>query len=246
MPEIITGYSRNIYKVLSSDTDRFQHMKLSVLLRLLQEASISGTEAAGVTRDRTLDKGMLWVLTSMHLVLERPVSYDEIIAISSWPGDMRHVFFPRHFAIHDADGAIIMRGIQLWLLMDQKTRRMIMPASSGIFIPGFHQEGELPFPSAPKKVEGEEQITERTASFSELDLNGHVNNSVYMNWIDDILGGTYFKDYFLSDITLAFHQEIHEAEAVKIHHVRNNENLFFDVQREKGTAFQASLVGRKL
>jgi len=63
MPE----YHSKEIKILSSDCDRFQHLRLSRLFSILQEISIADVERVGLTRDKTLDKGMLWVISRMRL-----------------------------------------------------------------------------------------------------------------------------------------------------------------------------------
>ena len=46
----------------SKDVDMFRHLRTSEFFKLLQEASIRHTEQLGMGRDKTLDKGILWVL----------------------------------------------------------------------------------------------------------------------------------------------------------------------------------------
>ena len=45
-------------------------------------------------------------------------------------------------------------------------------------------------------------------TYSELDLNGHVNNTRYLNWIDDLLPDTYHKKGSIRSIQLNFQKEI--------------------------------------
>lgn len=243
MPEVRPGEAQQTFRVLSSYTDCFQNMKLSVLLRMLQESAIEGTENAGVTREYTLDKGLLWVVSSLHFIMQRPIRYDETITITSWPGEMRHVFFPRHFTMEDKDHNVIMQGIELWLLMDAEKRTMVNPKAWNISIPGIVKGNELSFPSAPKRLEGNPVTLTHEVSYSELDLNGHVNNSVYMNWIDDMLGKQFHETHFVSEITAAFHQEVHDGEIITLEETQQDDDYAFLGTAEKGKFFQASLHG---
>ena len=55
----------------SKDVDMFRRLRTSELFRLLQEASIRHTEQLGMGRDKTLDKGILWVLLMQRAEIVR-------------------------------------------------------------------------------------------------------------------------------------------------------------------------------
>ena len=55
----------------SRDVDMFRRLRTSELFKLLQEASIRHTEQLGMGRDRTLDRGILWVLLMQRAEIVR-------------------------------------------------------------------------------------------------------------------------------------------------------------------------------
>ncbi|MBO6092046.1 MAG: hypothetical protein J6P40_00220, partial [Oscillospiraceae bacterium] len=61
------------------DCDVSFHRKLrpSCLFSLMQEASIDHTEQLDAGRDKTLDRGFLWVLTRQKVLINRLPEYDE-------------------------------------------------------------------------------------------------------------------------------------------------------------------------
>ena len=61
----------------SKDVDMFRRLRTSELFRLLQEASIRHTELLGMGRDKTLDRGILWVLLMQRAEITRMPEYDE-------------------------------------------------------------------------------------------------------------------------------------------------------------------------
>ena len=79
----------------SKDVDMFRRLRSSELFRLLQEASIRHTEQLGMGRDKTLDKGVLWVLLMQRAEIARMPEYDERVVLKSWPGKTMHLLFPR-------------------------------------------------------------------------------------------------------------------------------------------------------
>ena len=73
----------NIYRkdirILSKDADMARTLRLSTMFTWMQEAAIAHTIELGVPREKTLDKGLLWVVTQLRAVMTRLPSYDETV-----------------------------------------------------------------------------------------------------------------------------------------------------------------------
>jgi hypothetical protein len=50
------------WRLLASDCDAERRVKLSALLRSIEEVSIADTTRLHMGREKTLDKGLLWVI----------------------------------------------------------------------------------------------------------------------------------------------------------------------------------------
>ena len=164
-----------------------RRLRMSDLFRLLEEASIAHTEELGCTRDKTLDRGLLWIITRQLVEIDEMPAYDEEIIVRSWQGEMQHVFFPRFYEI-ERDGMVIIRGQALWMLIEEETRSMAMPEDYDIFIPGRPGSDDMMLPAIaiPKNAEASESMSLVTR-FSQVDINGHMNNTRYFDIIDDAL-----------------------------------------------------------
>ena len=57
-----TGIYRRELLLRSKDVDLYRRLRLSRMFELFQEASIRHTEQLGMGREKTLDRGILWVL----------------------------------------------------------------------------------------------------------------------------------------------------------------------------------------
>ena len=62
---------RQDFRILSSDVDLTRKIRLSILFTKLQEAAIAHTIELGVTREKTLDRGLLWAVTQYRLKTDR-------------------------------------------------------------------------------------------------------------------------------------------------------------------------------
>ena len=176
-------YSEEIL-LRSKDVDLFRRLRLSRLFELLQEASIRHTEQLGMGREKTLDKGLLWVVTMQRCEIARLPEYDERITLSSWPGAMMHVFFPRYYRIADAQDNTLLSASALWMLVDEQTRKMVFPDEWGVEIEGVTTGREIRLPSGLKKLPCTEEAR-FTVPFSYVDLNGHMNNTRYFDLAED-------------------------------------------------------------
>ena len=174
--------------IRSEQVDMTRCLRMSDLFRLLEEASIAHTEALGCTRDKTLDRGLLWVITRQSAEISEMPAYDEEIIVRSWQGEMQHVFFPRFYEI-EREGKVIIRGQALWMLVDEETRTFIMPEDYGIEIPGRPDSDDMFIPAiAIPEAAGDAAASESLVTrFSQIDINGHMNNTRYFDIIDDSL-----------------------------------------------------------
>ena len=176
-------YERRLL-IRSEQVDMTRHLRMSELFRLLEEASIAHTEELGCTRERTLDRGLLWVITRQLVEIDELPAYDEEIIVRSWQGDMQHVFFPRFYEI-EKDGRVMVRGQALWMLIEESTRSMVMPEDYGISIPG--RPGSDDMALAAISVPDTAERSAEGAALSQVDINGHMNNTRYFDIIDDAL-----------------------------------------------------------
>ena len=172
------------YRLLSSDVDAGQRLRLSRLFTFLQEASIAHTTELGMGREKTLDRGLLWIVTLQQVQVARLPVYDEDVKLLSWPGETMHLYFPRYYRMEDRAGRTLLTGSALWALMDRESRKMVFPEDHGVRIHGETGERPLPLPAAPKPAkDGEKEAF--TVPYSYVDLNGHMNNTRYLDLSED-------------------------------------------------------------
>ena len=93
---------RKQYTLRSADVDMRRRLRLSSLFTMLQEAAIAHTTELGMGREKTLDRGLLWIVTRLSIRINRLPKYDETVVLSSWPGETMHLYFPRCSRLFDA------------------------------------------------------------------------------------------------------------------------------------------------
>ena len=87
-------YTKQLH-LRSRDVNLYRRLRTSTLFEFLEDVSIRHTEELGVTREKTLDRGLLWMVTLLRAEIRRMPAYDEHLFLESWPGETMHLLFPR-------------------------------------------------------------------------------------------------------------------------------------------------------
>ena len=231
----MSGVYEKEYCLKSSDVNRFRRLRTSVLMRWLQEAAIAHTEELGMGREKTLDRGLLWIVSLQKTEVLRMPVYDETVVVRSWPGKTMHVFFPRYYELVSADRKeTLVRASALWMLLDEKTRRFVFPESYGIRIDGIVTGRETALPATPRALPLIEE-TPFTVPFSYVDLNGHMNNTRYYDLADDLLPFEQ-EGRLLRSLSAEYLHEIREGQTIRLRRGIDGTAAFLVGEDEAGTA----------
>ena len=126
------------------------------------------------------------------------------------------VAYPRSMVAYDEQGNELFRSISLWVLMDLDTRSMILPGKSGISVIGTLRGNEL---SSPTGLVARDMVShrERMVCFTDLDRNGHMNNTRYLDWIYDLLPSTFHSQRTVQEMTVCYMSEAREGQTLDLH-----------------------------
>ena len=227
-------------RLRSSDVDMHRRLRLSVLFSLMQEAAVAHTERLGMGREKTLDRGLLWVVTLQSAEICRMPEYDENVVLRSWPGKTMHVLFPRYCAVDTAEGEPLIRAGAVWTLLDAKTRRLVFPERYGIEIDGVSTGEELPLPAAPRPIPFTEE-KEYTVPFSAVDLNGHMNNTRYFDLAEDCVPWA-AEGRRLTQVGAEFSREVRFGQRLPLRWGRDGERWYFAGGEGEKPLFRVSLT----
>ncbi len=206
---------RKQLKIGDTQVNAFDRLKNSQLLGILQEAAGEHGALLGVDKDSLKEKDLFWALIRYHIEITRLPRSGETITVETWPMPTTRTAYPRATVAYDADGNELFRAISLFVLVNFKTRAMVLPAVSGVAVNGWVRGNELSLPGSllPKILENSEK---RLVRFSDLDFNGHMNNCRYMEWVDDLLGADFHGQHYPKEMMICYHSEAREGETVDI------------------------------
>lgn len=214
------------FKIRAEHVDFRRQMTLSSLMGLFQRCCITHTEELGMGRDKTLDKGFLWIVTSERFLIHRLPHYDEDIVVECHPGKTLHFFFPRHITLSTEEGEVLVQGVSIWSLISQSTRSFIDPGKNGIHIEGedlitdLAPKMNLPMPALESKAS-------LLASPSKVDINGHLNNASYCDFCIDLLEEKDLKNGNVREMAVQFKKELPLFEQTEVSYGKKDEAYYF-------------------
>ena len=212
---MLKTYSQE-FRIASYQTDLTALIKPSAILEIMQEMAGAHAELLDVGRTRLLPMNLAWVLTRVEVRMERyPVS-GESIAVETFPMPNRRVFFPRYFIFRDSSGNQIGCAGSLWVVLDFTTRKMGNPAEIAAMMPDNHDlTAPMGMPATVEEIPGEGIEAMRLPVYTDLDVNGHVNNTRYLDWCCNALGIDAMRDHAMKTFCVNYNQEILPGQEVR-------------------------------
>ena len=230
------------FTVAGNHVDRFGRAKPSVLLYYIQEAAGQHCALLAVDHDTLSHKHLFWAVTRTRVQITRLPRLGEKVFIETWPMPTTRVAYPRSVVAYDEKGVELFRAISLWVLMDDRTRAMILPGKSGILVDGTLTGAEL---TVPRAIAARPMANSRTCAvgYSLLDRNGHMNNTRYMDWVDDLLESDFHREHPAREFTLCYLSEAREGDEIALsYELSDGPVLTVDAIRDDERIFSAQIL----
>lgn len=200
------------------DCDTENRLKISAAMKYMQQTSSEQLEALGCSVEKLYEEGMVFLLSKMCIRIHRmPVCSEELIVGTS-PVTPRGARFVREFTIETLQSERLISAMSLWLLVHPESRKIIRPKSFPYtldFQPSNLTEviDDIPFP----KGEGEsEKVLSIPVRYSQMDVNRHVNNTVYADFVCDALPYDELTGRGLETLVIGFQNEARYGDMVDI------------------------------
>lgn len=172
------------YTIRTFDIDASGLVRPVTLLGYLQEAASEHMTLLGGSVRTLMAEGLTWVLSRVHLQIERYPRVRNEVTVRTWPSLREGRFTCREFELLDQTGDVVARATTSWAVIDFTTRRPV------------RADRHPPYPLTPRRVIEDDftslpvlennQFQQRfRVRRSDLDLNRHVNHMVYVGWALD-------------------------------------------------------------
>ncbi len=199
----------------AEDVDMHGRWRASGIFMAMQEAAGAQCEPYGLGLAAMRAQGLAWVLARARLTMERLPAIGEAVTVRTWPKPAQHLFFPRNYRF-SVDGAEVGTASTLYVQLDTATRRMAKPWLADNTELTCDSEPALPMPGGIAVLDAPTEALTRAARYSDLDINGHVNNTRYLDWFCDCFDSSHHARWSLREVLIHYSREIRAEETATL------------------------------
>jgi acyl-CoA thioester hydrolase len=178
------------FRVRHHECNAHEQVFPAVYMRYAQEAAFDASAAAGYDLKHYEELDRLWLARESEIEYLHPLRYGDSVQVKTWVLDFRRVRSIRAYEFrHLESGRLVARATTDWVHLALSSGRpaFISPEMRAAFFP----EGPPPpaparerFPACPAPPSTAfKQV--RRAEWRDVDAAGHVNNTVYLSYIEE-------------------------------------------------------------
>jgi acyl-ACP thioesterase len=209
-------YYKEIYQTRISDYDRNGKLSYEAILQILETAGSHHSDTVGDSVIEGSQSGIAWILTEWRVQVLRRTDSKEKLQIATWvrgKAPASTVF--RDFILTDENGNEVIRAEAKFALFDLTTSRLTR-ISEELF-GSYQPEDKTVFEDAqrlraPSDFSSETELKLRR---SDIDFNGHVHNTRYVDLAMEALPNDIFANDDFTELHILYFKPVIEHSAVK-------------------------------
>lgn len=214
------------YAIRLSDFDSRMNLSAASILNLFQDVAANHAETMGVGFKAMLDKNLAWILTRVKFQVMGSARMFERCKVKTWPLEPTRRNYQREYLIENDAGETLVRGTAEWTVINIESRRLV--AMDEVYPKEFKSFHDVKtFGDTPTvKVERFESMGEpflTVPGASSLDLNQHVNNARYAEFVTDVLKLP--DNEHIDTFQIDYHREVLLGDELRIYTSRSGDEI---------------------
>ena len=209
-------YYKEIYQPRISDYDRNGKLYYESILQILETAGSHHSDTVGDSVIEGSQSGIAWILTEWRVQVLRRTDSKEKLQITTWVrGKAPASAVYRDFLLTDETGAEVIRAEAKFALFDLTTSRLTRISEE--LLGSYQPEDKTVFEDAqrlraPSDFSSETELKLRR---SDIDFNGHVHNTRYVDLAMEALPNEIFASDDFTELHILYYKPVLEHSAVK-------------------------------
>ena len=208
------GIFEKAFAVSYHELDSLGNLRLLTILNYLQDCAGAHAARLGVSVADLRPRGVTWVLSRIHLLVERYPRAEETVVVRTWPATRQGLFTCREFELQDPHGVCWAGASTSWALLKIATRR---PVRLEEHLPPYplvaRRAVEDDFAGLPAFPDAATAEMVFRVLRGDLDINHHVNNTVFAGWAVEAVPD-WIATGALAELEIAFRSEALYGEAI--------------------------------
>ena len=230
------------------NTDASWRLKPAAFMDLAQEAAGLHAVHLGFGYDDLIKTNTAWILSRVNVKFIDTPLWREDMTLTTWHKGFNRLFFLRDFVMTDKDGRQRVKATTSWLVLNLETRSMVRDPKlieEGTICTDNAIEAQADKVRMPRDVEAV-AVYERLVGYSDVDMLGHANNAMYMQWAMDAVDYELASTRPVKEFTINFNHEIKAGEKVTLYRacVQKEDNLhvFIEGKTETASSFCVEII----
>jgi len=204
--------------ILTHETDFMGLWRPDAAFRFMQEVAGTHSHLLGFSRDELVRNNVVWMIARAHLRIYQYPRLHDVIRANTWYGPAGRTTFPRYVEFCDKDGKAVAAMSTSWILVDIVSRRILLPDKANLnFPPPAPVVPPLPEPGKLRlSRQGQPKEFLRAPLYSDIDVNGHMNNASYVGWIMDLFPLAQHREFRINSLCIGYSAEARPGEQVRM------------------------------
>lgn len=196
------------YQVSVFEQDVNHAIKPASLLNLLQDVASCNIDNTTYSNPALNAQNIGWFLVRYRIEFDKyPVGLNDIVLRTENRGVQKLSAY-RDFEAYTTDGERILRATTSWLMVNLDSKSLVNIEQKFPYIFKFEKRDddlELRKLKTLSEWDNEKMFHVR---YEDLDMNGHVNNTVYISWAIEALGFDFLTSHEIKNIDIYYKHEV--------------------------------------
>lgn len=229
------------YTIPVYDSDSNSRLSTFSLFNYFQDIASEHAELLHFGRDDLQRSNQFWILSRIYAEIEVFPVWGETVMLRTWPRGTEGLFALRDIEVYLKGGSKVAGATTSWVIVDSVTRRPQRPDS-------LLEKMNLDYPdkrstnrNAGKPEPVAQPFTDSPVFIvkpSDLDVNQHVNNVKYIQWVTDTFTVSFLSGHTPKSVEVSYLSESVEGDSILIRSngpcVENNCSLHSVIRVDDG------------
>lgn len=223
-----------------NDFDCNDNILVSSILDLFQDVAGKHATKLGVGYNDLLKKNRVWMIVRTKIEIIKQPKQEEVVTIRTWPLPLNKIDANRCYEMVNDKGEVLVKGISKWVNVDIDLRRVVrldIDYGMGQFDNDYNLLDNF---EKIKGIEEYDQIVKVKPNYLDLDHNGHVNNSKYINFALNNIKE--LQDREIKNCQIEYIKEIQKKQEFDLYYKVDSDEVFVVGKVGPDTHFKLKFV----
>ena len=217
------------------------HLKFSRQLKMQENIGTDQLEQAGLTAEEMMNRNFVFVIVNSSTRYYNLPSENQPITLTTMPTGKKGVHYYRAYLFDDDKGNRLIESYSDFILVDPKEHKIVSPNLFSDICELIESEPDVSIgrPSRVRLPKDMQEVGSVTVDRKDIDINNHLNNSVYWDYIYEFLPCPATD---VEQINMSYLAEGLFGDTIKIFRKIDEGKIFISGEHGRGVSFAAEII----